>query len=155
LGEIEELIVRRATTSDTEALADLYLRALRAASAYIPTVHTDAEVRRFIAQHVVPHMETWVAEGSDGALIGILVLDQDFVDQLYVEPTLTGRGIGTRLLELAKRERPSGLRLWTFEANLGARRFYERHAFSARDRTDGDNEQGAPDILYVWEGSTN
>jgi ribosomal protein S18 acetylase RimI-like enzyme len=56
------------------------------------------------------------------------------------------------LIELAKRERPKGLRLWTFESNFRAQRFYERHDFRARDRTAGDNEEGAPDILYVWDG---
>ena len=43
--------------------------------------------------------------------------------------------------------------LWTFAANTGARRFYERHGFVATRRTDGDNEEGAPDILYVWSGA--
>ena len=81
------------------------------------------------------------------------VLDQDRVDQLYVEPTLTGRGFGSELIGLAMRARPQGLRLWTFESNLGAQRFYERHGFRQMERTAGDNEDGAPDILYVWEAS--
>src|SRR5690349_23440593 len=34
------------------------------------------------------------------------VLDADWLDQLYVEPTLTGRGVGAQLLSIAKRERP-------------------------------------------------
>ena len=35
------------------------------------------------------------------------------------------------------------------------KRFYERHAFEAVERTDGsDNEEGAPDIRYVWSGVT-
>ena len=94
--------------------------------------------------------EVWVAETDE--LVGLLVLDDDWVDQLYVEPALTGRGIGTQLIELAKRERPGGLRLWTFESNTGAQRFYERHRFRATDRTEDDNEEGVPDILYVWGG---
>jgi GNAT superfamily N-acetyltransferase len=82
-----------------------------------------------------------------------LVLDGPWVDQLYVEPTLTGRGVGAGLLRLAKRERPDGLRLWTFASNTGAQRFYESHEFVATRRTDGrDNEERAPDILYVWHG---
>ena len=88
-------------------------------------------------------------------LVGLLVLDGDWVDQLYVEPALTGRGIGTKLLVLAKRERSGGLRLRTFASNLGAQRFYERHGFAEADRTDGDNEEGAPDILYVWPGQVD
>ena len=84
-----------------------------------------------------------------GVVLGILVLDGEWVDQLYVDPDLTGRGIGADLLAVAKRERPDGLRLWTFASNTGAQRFYERHGFIAVRRTDGrDNEERAPDILY-------
>jgi GNAT superfamily N-acetyltransferase len=144
-----ELRLRRGTDSDAAALAELYLRARRAAIPIIPmTAHTDDEVRAWIAELVIPRSEVWVAESDE--LVGLLVLDGDWIDQLYVEPALTGRGIGTQLIELAKRERPGGLRLWTFESNSGARRFYERHDFRATDRTEGDNEEGAPDILYVW-----
>ena len=86
-------------------------------------------------------------------LVGILVLEGRWVDQLYVEPGLTGRGIGGRLLDVAKRERPDGLRLWTFASNVRAQRFYERHGFTEAERTDGrGNEERAPDILYVWPG---
>ena len=116
------------------------------------TAHSDDQVRRWITGRVLPLMEVWVAEVPGRAVVGLLVLDADWLDQLYVEPELTGRGIGRELLEVAKRERPRGLRLWTFEANAGARRFYERHGFVAGDRTDGDNEEGAPDILYAWDG---
>ena len=42
------------------------------------------------------------------------------------------------------------LKLWTFEANVGARRFYESHGFVATRRTAGDNEEGAPDVCYEW-----
>jgi hypothetical protein len=32
-----------------------------------------------------------------------------------------------------------------------ARRFYERHGFVAEATTDGDNEEGAPDVRYRWD----
>jgi hypothetical protein len=35
-----------------------------------------------------------VAEDPTGALAGILVLNGPWLDQLYVDPTITGRGIG-------------------------------------------------------------
>jgi GNAT superfamily N-acetyltransferase len=102
---------------------------------------------------VVCEAELWIAEDPTGKLVGILVLDGPWLDQLYVDPTMTGRGVGAVLLNLAKRERPEGLRLWTFASNPRARRFYERHGFGATRRTDGrHNEEGAPDILYVWNG---
>jgi GNAT superfamily N-acetyltransferase len=143
---------RRGTQADARAAADLWLRAREAAVGAIPApVHDDEDVRGWFASHVVPDTELWVAEDRAGSLAGILVLDGAWLDQLYVEPALTGRGIGGRLLELAKRERPEGLRLWTFASNTRAQRFYERHGFVEARRTDGrDNEEGAPDILYVW-----
>jgi GNAT superfamily N-acetyltransferase len=102
----------------------------------------------------VPALELWLAESSTRQLLGILVLDGDWVDQLYVDPAHTGRGLGTALLDHAKRERPQGLRLWTFVSNVRAQRFYERHGFVATDRTDGSrNEEHSPDIQYVWFGA--
>src|SRR4051794_4963167 len=101
--------------------------------------HTDDEVREsgsrgasLRTRRVAPDTKVWLAESEDGALVGLLVLDGDWLDQLYVEPCLTRRGIGTELIGLAKRER-RWLRLWTFESNAGARRFYERDGFRQTD----------------------
>jgi GNAT superfamily N-acetyltransferase len=145
--------IRRGGAHDARAAADLYLRAREAAlrAGSMPAgVHDDDDVRGYFASHIVEDWELWVAE-QDGALAGILVLDGDFVEQLYVEPGLTGRRIGSALLAVAKRERPRGLRLWAFQTNTGARRFYERHGFIEVRRTDGrDNEERAPDVLYAY-----
>jgi GNAT superfamily N-acetyltransferase len=115
-------------------------------------VHSDDEVRAWFREVVLPSREVWVAE-TGATIVALLVLDGDWVDQLYVEPGWTGRGVGSRLLGLAKDQRPAGLSLWAFQSNLGARRFYERHGFVATKTTDGDNEEGAPDVLYEWAGS--
>lgn len=147
------VILRRGTEADARAAADLWLRARKAAIDVIPPpVHHDDEVRAWFATHVVADAELWIAEDPPGALAGILVLDGPWLEQLYVEPTMTRRGIGASLVRLAKRERPEGLRLWTFASNAGAQRFYQRHGFVETRRTDGDNEECAPDILYVWRG---
>lgn len=148
------ITLRRANEADARAAADVWLRARKAAVGAIPQpVRGDEDVRAWFASHVVRDTELWVAVDRAGTLVGILVLQGRWVDQLYVEPTMTGRGIGADLVKLAKRERPDGLRLWTFAANAGAQRFYERHGFVEAHRTDGrDNEEAAPDILYVWGG---
>ena len=106
----------RGSDRDVETTAELYLRARKAALAAIPPmIHTDEAMRRWIAQRIAPQTELWIAETRDGAVVGMLVLDADWVDQLYVEPGLTGQEIGGELVALAKRERPNGLRLWTFQ----------------------------------------
>jgi len=147
-----DVTLRRGAATDARAAADLWLGARKAALGVIPApVHSDDEVRAWFASHVVRESELWIAEDPTGSLAGILVLDGPWLEQLYVEPTLIGRGVGSALLRLANRQRPEGLRRWTFASNTGAQRFYERHGFVATRRTDGrDNEEGAPDILYVW-----
>jgi GNAT superfamily N-acetyltransferase len=146
------IVLRRGTQADARAAADLWLRARDAAIDRIPpTIHDDEDVRGWFASHVVRVAELWAAEDEAGVLVGILVLEGPSVEQLYVEPTLTGHGVGSKLIELAKRERAEGLRLWTFVSNRDAQRFYERHGFVETKRTNGqDNEEGAPAILYVW-----
>ena len=60
-------------------------------------------------------------------------------------------GIGQRLLDKMLAEAAAGgvLRLWTFQRNAGARRFYERNGFVAVEFTDGNgNEQREPDVRY-------
>lgn len=151
-----DLTIRRATASDARTAADLWLRARAAGAAggaIPPPAHPPGEVRDWFAAHVVPASELWLAETPEPRLAGVLVLDGSWLDQLYVEPELTGRGIGAALLAFAQDRRPGGLRLWTFVSNAGARRFYERHGFRETRRTDGrDNEERSPDILLVWPG---
>jgi GNAT superfamily N-acetyltransferase len=144
------VVIRRGTVADAPAVAEVWLRSRKASVPAIPApVHTDDAVRAWFAEVVLPERETWVAE-VDGEVMALLVLDGPWVDQLYVDPGMTGQGLGSRLLEQAKAERPDRLDLWTFEANTGARRFYEHHGFTEVARTDGDNEEGAPDIRMAW-----
>lgn len=65
-------------------------------------------------------------------------------------PKAQGFGIGTALLAIPQAEFFQ-LSLWTFRRNRGAPRFYEARGFVAVAETDGaGNEEGEPDILYVW-----
>ena len=142
--------IRKAVPGEADSLAALWLRSRTAAVPSIPPpVHTDEEVHRWFEEIVLATCEVWVATGKDEA-IGLMVLDQEWIDQLYVDPAATGRGIGGALLEHAMRLRPTGLKLWTFQSNLDARRFYEAHGFVATAMTAGDNEEQTADVRYEW-----
>ncbi|NRQ31755.1 GNAT family N-acetyltransferase [Nonomuraea sp. NN258] len=146
----ENLVVRRATDADAAAVAEVWLRSYTAALPTVRRAHTDDEVRSWFRDVVVPGRETWVAT-VDGPVVGMMVLGEEDLDQLYLDPSWRGRGIGDRLVDLAKQRRPDGLALWTFQVNVPAQRFYERHGFVAVERTDGHgNEESEPDIRYVW-----
>jgi GNAT superfamily N-acetyltransferase len=119
-----------------------------------PPVHSAEEVHSWFQDVVLPSREVWVAD-EGGAVIGVLVIEDQWIDQLYVVPDRTGQGVGSRLIVVAKQQRPSGLELWSFEANVRARRFYESHGFVATGSTPGDNEEGAPDVRFEWSPSAN
>jgi GNAT superfamily N-acetyltransferase len=81
----------------------------------------------------------------------MMVLAEGWIEQLYVDPGWLGRGIGSRLMALAKELQPGGLQLYTFQVNDRARRFYEHHGFVATWFGDGSaNEERQPDVRYEW-----
>jgi len=76
--------------------------------------------------------------------------DEFGIDYQATSTRRHGRGVGSELLQVAKRacER---LQLWTFQRNLKARRFYEARGFALVEETDGaGNEEKEPDARYLW-----
>jgi GNAT superfamily N-acetyltransferase len=145
-------ILREAVPDDLHDLVGVWLTSYDAALPSVRRAHSDAEVRAWFRDVVLPSQEVWVAE-LDSRIVGLLVLNGAELSQLYLDPDWRGRGLGDRLIELAKRRRPHRLELWTFQVNAPAQRFYERHGFTEVDRTDGAlNEENEPDIRYVWAG---
>lgn len=123
--------------------------ALRATLPGLCEPHTATEdaawIRGVFARHSV-----WLAV-DDARVIGIGSRDGEWVTQLYIAPGHTGMGIGQRLLDTLLAEAAAGgvLRLWTFQRNAGARRFYERNGFVAVELTNGSgNEEREPDVRY-------
>ncbi|MFJ8543138.1 GNAT family N-acetyltransferase [Streptomyces sp. NPDC093586] len=152
VGTSPPVLLRRATAADARAAADVWLRSFAAALPTVVRPRTDEEVRDHFRHVVVPRCETWVAQAAGGEVVGVMVLEETELAQLYLAPDRRGCGIGDRFVALAKERRPAGLSLWTFRVNTPARRFYERHGFRAVEWTDGArNEEREPDVRYVWE----
>ena len=125
--------IRRALPSEAGQLAALWLRSRAASAPAIPpTIHTDEEIHRWFEESVLPTCDVWVVDGA-GTVRALMVLHHEWVDQLYVDPGSTGTGIGGALLDHAKRQRPTGLKLWTFQSNVDARRFYEERGVRSRE----------------------
>ena len=142
--------VRRAEQADYGTATEVLLRSRHASVPAIPPLaHLDEEVKAYFVGTAMPVAEVWVAEVDD-AVSGVLVLNGSWIEQLYVDPDWTNQGLGTALIERAKVECPEVLDLWTFKSNRRAQRFYERHDFRAVGGTNGDNEEGEPDVHYRW-----
>jgi putative acetyltransferase len=143
------VILRRAEAGDAQAIAIVHRAAMRISLTFLPHLHTPEEDLAFFAEHFLPANEVWVAD-LDGEILGYVGFDADWINHLYVSPQAQGQGIGPQLLALALADgRPR--RLWTFQQNTRARRFYEARGFRLLDVTDGQgNEEKTPDALYEW-----
>ena len=151
--EVSSVTLRPALPADAEAVGTLVTETRRAAVPHMPpSLHTSDEDRAWAARQVAGEREVWVAESGAG-LVGYLILEPGWLHSIYVHPDLTGRGIGSFLLDFVKSLRPEGFSLWVFESNEPAQRFYRRHGLVELRRTDGsDNEERAPDIEMAWLG---
>jgi len=148
-----DVLVRPAVPDDSQAAARTLIASRRAAerSGAIPVGrHDDEEMERWFTEQVMRTRDVWVAE-SNGSCVGVVVLDEAWLDHLYVLPSRTRQGIGSLLLATAQALRPGGFDLWVFATNTGAQRFYQRHGLVEVERTDGSgNEEQAPDIRYRY-----
>lgn len=143
-------LIRSATAEDMPLCA-LILNRWIDATCWMPRCHDPDDVIRHYCEKVWTERKSFVAD-INATVAGFLALSEEgFVTALYVDRDHRGRGLGARLLERAKDEFPDGLQLWTFLANSGARAFYQRAGFVEERRTEGDNEEGLPDVLYRWD----
>lgn len=147
---MEEAAIRRAAPADADKTAALFSAALKS-MAFFPKLHDDDEDKAFVAKFIA-NAETWLATSED-MIVGLVCLEGNRLAHLYVHPEYHNRGIGSALLARVRVQRPDGFDLWTFQANAGARRFYERHGCTAVEFTDGSrNEEKLPDVRYAWLG---
>ncbi len=141
--------VRLADPDDADTIATVYIDSFETLT-FLPRLHTEDETRGWIASVVMREHEVWVAE-EEGRIVGMAAVSADVLEQLYVTPEAHNRGFGSALLAKVKERRPKGFTLWTFQANAGARRFYERRGFRAVEFTDGSgNMEHEPDVRYEW-----
>ena len=88
----------------------------------------------------------WVYD--EGAVKGVIQIENQEIKKLFVEPGLQGKGIGTELLTFAI-ENHNANTLWALEKNTRAIRFYERHGF--RITADRKLEEDTTEYLVRLE----
>ncbi len=138
--------IRRAVPEDAVACAAI-INAWIDSRDWMPRVHTPDEVEAFYRDFVFQKREVWV---SGEPVLGYMTLDPEAGEVKALYTATPGQGRGKALLDHAKVGREA-LELWTFVANDGARRFYAREGFEEIKETDGDNEEGLPDVLLRWD----
>lgn len=117
--------------------------------------HPLFEQLRYLEQQVIPEYRVRVVlDETTSTVIGFMASNSERISQLYVHIGHQNKGIGSRLIKMAKQHSQGRLRLFTFAANKNAQRFYERHGFKVVSR-GFEKEWQLEDIEYEWsEGAT-
>jgi ribosomal protein S18 acetylase RimI-like enzyme len=87
-------------------------------------------------------------------LVGFIAASRTSIAQLYVRIGCQQRGLGTMMLDWAKRQSQGRLWLYTFVRNRRACAFYERHDFVAVAYGFEPMWQ-LDDVRYEWDGGTS
>lgn len=139
--------LRAARSTDAGATGDILWR-YQTATEWMPKLYSAAETLAFCGSMID---RGWVTLAVvQGQTVGFIARDGVDIHALYLTHAMIGRGVGQMLLDDAK-VRSDRLCLWTYQAASGAQKFYLRHGFIEKDRTDGsDNDNHMPDVFYVW-----
>jgi putative acetyltransferase len=137
-------------------VTDAWYRSLIGSLAYMrpEQLRSEEAYKGFFREVVATTRDLWVAE-LEGRVAGVLALEGNEIDRLYVAPEAQRRRVGTTLLEHAKVLHPKGLTLVTHQRNTGACRFYEQHGFEARELGTSPPPENEPDVKYAWIGGSS
>ena len=143
--------VRPYRTTDFGPVNDLWRRARVVAFPEFQARkgHSAEEDRAYFGDVILAKNRVYVADMC-GRVVGFMAIEDDFIDQLYVDPVNQRQGIGTSLIAHAKTLSPSGLHLFTFEANVQGRSFYEKHGFKVISVGVSPPPESEPDVEYRW-----
>ena len=123
-------MIRPFQESDTEAVVRLWLDALHTSHGFLPVGVRDAleeDVRTLylpMSDEIVLYLDD-----ATGRIDAFLAFAGDFLGALMVAPEAQGRGLGARLLRIARRMHPE-LSLTVYKENERAVAFYRRHGLA-------------------------
>lgn len=140
-------MIRRGVPDDAPAVVRIFRDSRAEAMPWLPILHTPEEDENWFRASLAAESYVFVEERR---ILGYAVLREDELHDLYVAPDAQRHGVGSALFDQVCEARPGGFTLWAFRDNTRARRFYEARGCRLIDATDGDNEEGLPDVLYEW-----
>lgn len=122
-------MIRPFLGEDTEAIVRLWFEASVQAHGFIPRAYWEA-AREDMRTLYLPLSDEIVVHVDDvsGDVDAFFAFIGDFLAAFFVAPSAQGKGLGKRLLRIAKRMHPA-LTLTVYAENNHAVRFYQRNGF--------------------------
>ena len=117
----------------------------------IPLVH-NVEERADYGRLLLEHTSVTMIHNNRG-VVGFMALEKHIIQALYIKKDYQGFGFGQAAIRFSQKQFEE-LRLWVFQSNKGAQRFYRRLGFQIGKMSDGqDNDYNLPDVFYCWKAS--
>jgi len=141
------MVIRRATPSDRDVLADIWLKSVRATHHFL----SEEDIQEFlpIVRNVaLVELELWVLESDSGEAIGFLGMNGSKMEALFLAPEFLRRGGGRMLVEHARKLKGE-LTVDVNEQNRDAVRFYRACGFVIEGRSELDGTGRAFPLLHM------
>ena len=122
-------MLRVARANDEETIAVLWRHAWASANPQASHLEPHEYWLARVRAEFAPPIHTMVYETDASGILAFMVLDvrDAYLHQLFVQPGVHRRGIGSELVRYICLLCPTGWSLHVASSNAGARRFYEHH----------------------------
>ena len=123
-------MIRPFTESDTEDVVRLWLDSARSSHSFLPPSFWNSaenDIRTLylpMSDEIVLHIDD-----ASGRVDAVLAFASSYLGALLVAPQAQGRGLGSRMLRIARRMHPD-LTLTVYKDNARAVAFYERQGLA-------------------------
>ena len=119
------------------------------ATSWLPIVDSAIE-RADYGRWLLEHTQVTILR-YNSQFVGFLALEGNIVQSLFIKVAFQRLGFGQVAINYAQKQYTE-LRLWVFQANTDAQKFYQKLGFEALETTNGQgNDYCLPDIFYLWE----
>ncbi|MFL4558070.1 GNAT family N-acetyltransferase [Yersinia kristensenii] len=140
------VMIRKAISEDIPCLVEVWEKAVRETHLFL----TEADIQFYLPQVrdiYLPGLEVWLFESST-EVVGLIGLDGNKVEMLFIAPIYHGNGFGKALLAHAQHLKGK-LSVDVNEQNPAALDFYLKCGFVKTGRSELDGEGRAFPLLHL------
>jgi putative acetyltransferase len=141
--------IRRARWVDRDALADVWLRSVRATHTFL-TEEDIQELLPLVRDVALVELEVWELCDEHGTVVGFMGLTDAKMEAIFLAPEVQRRGWGRRLVDHARRLKGS-LTVDVNEQNEEAVAFYKACGFRVVGRSEVDSTGRPFPLLHMSE----
>lgn len=145
----ENWTIRAARADDHAGIVAIWERSVRATHDFLTVSDIDF-YRPLLTQALgIAELEVWILAGAADVPVGFMLLADNRIEGLFLDPDIRRNGGGRLLVAHAQALHEGELRLDVNEQNAQARGFYERLGFVVEGRSELDGTGRPYPLLHM------